>query len=162
MKSIQRFAVASQPDKGKNDIHVSSNPRKHNIRSAISVMIRLLRRRITMFLLLRGFNSQSSTRRTPESIDIFTRGRNFDFHNIFPTRILDFFGTSQVLCGTIVTLRTPTDLSVSDSGYSSGRKGAYQVTSCRLHMAYITAKGKSKPNYTQKRMLSLLRMLTSA
>ena len=78
----------------RGDVHVGANPRKHDVCSTVTVMIRLLRGSVTMLFLSGWLVVQRSASSLPNFVDIFTRGWNLDFHDFLAVRVLGFLGTA--------------------------------------------------------------------
>lgn len=122
-----------QKGKGKGDVHVRPDPSQHDIRPRIPIMIRLLRRRISVLLLLRRLDLQRRPRRRPEPVHVLALRGQLDLHNFLPVLAFHFLGSTEILGGAVVTLRTPGDIVKVAHGVHHE-----DVDVCRAHDEYGT------------------------
>lgn len=89
---------------------VRADPREDDVRAAVAVVVRLLRRRVAVLLLLWGLVRERGARRLPDLVDVLARGRQLDFQHLLAVLALDLLGPAEVLRRAVVTLGTPGDI----------------------------------------------------
>ena len=89
---------------------VRADPGEDDVRPAVAVVVGLLRRRVTVLLLLWGLVRQRSAGRRPDLVDIVARGRKLNLHQLLAVLALHLLGATEVLGRAVVTLGTPGDI----------------------------------------------------
>lgn len=91
-------------------------------------MIVLLRGRVTVLLLRRRFVAEGVATSCPQRIHVLFRCRKGNLEHFLAVVTFDFLSRSKILCCTIISFRTPTDVVLLVEGFSDWSKLVAQTT----------------------------------